>query len=65
MQCDRCHAEGNAFTMSRFNTQMICPDCEDAERAHPDYQRAVDAEREAVMNGDYNFDGIGLPADLG
>lgn len=64
MRCDRCHAEGNAFSMSYFNTQMICPECENAERAHPDYQRAVDAEREAVANGDHNFEGIGLPADL-
>lgn len=64
MMCERCHTKSKSLTMSRFNTQMICHDCENAERAHPDYQNAVDVECNAVMNGDYNFGGIGLPAEL-
>lgn len=50
--------------MSRFNHDMLCEDCIDKERAHPDYPRARDVEMQAVLNGDYNFAGIGLPIDL-
>lgn len=64
MKCERCHQETNTTTMSRFNTQMICMSCEDAEMAHPDYKRAVEVEREHVLRGDYNFQGIGLPTNL-
>ncbi len=64
-RCDRCHQETMATTGSMFNTQMICTDkCMDAEKAHPDYKRAVDTENAACLRGDYNFPGIGLPADL-
>lgn len=64
MICERCHTENKSLTMSRFNTQMICYNCDATERVHPDYKRAVNAERDAVMHGDYNFGGIGLPAEL-
>jgi predicted sulfurtransferase len=64
--CDRCRQPfGNeARTMSRFNTDTICMPCKDKERAHPDYKRAEEAELAAVRSGDYNFPGIGKPADL-
>jgi hypothetical protein len=62
--CQRCRAELVGSTMSRFNTEIICPECEAKERAHPDYPRARDAEAYAVRNGNYNFPGIGKPADL-
>jgi len=45
--------------MSRFNTDLICPDCEDEERRHPDYEKAAAAELAAVRAGNYNFPGIG------
>ena len=43
--CDRCGADlsTTGYTMSRFNTDTICLDCEDAERRHPEYQRTVQA----------------------
>jgi hypothetical protein len=47
--------------MSFFNTQMICMDCVEKERKHPDYQKAKDAEHAAVLRGDYNYQGIGYP----
>jgi hypothetical protein len=50
--------------MSRFNIQLICMDCEKAEREHPDYAKAAEAEYNAVMRGDYYFPGIGRPEDL-
>lgn len=62
--CDRCHQPALATIMSRFNTDTICLPCEKKERAHPDYQKAADAELAAVRRGDYNFPGIGKPADL-
>ena len=43
--CDRCHKSlADGFSMSRFNTDALCYDCLEAERQHPDYQKAVDAE---------------------
>ena len=30
--------------MSRFNTDLLCMNCEDEERHHPDYDRARRAE---------------------
>jgi hypothetical protein len=50
--------------MSYFNTDVICPDCDAEERAHPDFERAREIEMEHVRNGDYNFPGVGVPADL-
>lgn len=50
--------------MSRFNTDVLCRDCEAKERAHPQYQEAEAAELAAVKQGDYNFPGISKPHDL-
>lgn len=62
--CERCGKETKSFTMSMFNEEYICMECKEKERQHPDYQRARDAEHEAVKNGNMNFSGIGKPADL-
>ena len=64
MICERCGKETIMYTVSMFNTQEICTECMEKEQAHPDYERAVAADRAACMSGDYNFCGIGLPADL-
>jgi len=64
MTCDRCGKETISSTMSYFNTDTICPECDDRERAHPLFQEARDAELEACKRGDFNFIGIGLPFDL-
>ena len=50
--------------MSRFNEDIICPECETKERAHPKYREAADAELAEVKKGNYNYKGIGKPADL-
>lgn len=64
MECDRCGRESRASTGSWFNTEQICLDCSGKEKAHPRFAEAKAAEEAAVKNGDYNFPGIGLPADL-
>lgn len=64
MTCERCGKDTLAHTMSMFNTQTICLECKEIEKQHPDYERAREAELRAVQSGDYNFRGIGLPADL-
>ena len=62
--CSRCYKENAVLSMSIFNTEMICMDCQDKEKKHPDYKRAKQAEEKAVKNGSYNFEGIGKPKDL-
>ena len=56
-RCDGSLADGR--TMSRFNTDCICLKCAEAEKTHPDYQKAIDAEVAAIRNGNLNFPGIG------
>lgn len=63
-RCARCLKETLVTTMSKFNTDIICMECKDKERAHPKYQEASDAELRAVKSGDYNFPGVGKPDDL-
>ena len=60
--CDRCGCATKTYTMSMFNIQEICPVCKEEERKHPLYQEACEADREAIMRGDYNFKGIGWNA---
>ncbi len=64
MTCNRCGKETGAHIMSYFNTELICLGCKAAERDHPRYQEAVDADVAACEAGNFNFQGIGLPADL-
>ena len=64
-KCDRCGRELTVRIMSRFNEDVLCPDCEQEERQHPDYQKAADAELAAVRRGDMNFPGIGWPGKNG
>lgn len=67
-QCERCGRETFVTTMSVFNTETICSggdeSCKSKERRHPKYEEAHRIESEAVRSGDYNFPGIGKPADL-
>lgn len=63
-RCDRCHAYDCATTMSMFNTDTICMDCACKERSHPRFAAACSAEAAAINRGDFNFPGIGKPADL-
>ena len=62
--CDRCNIQTNVTKMSKFNEDMCCPVCIETEKGHSDYGRAVRVENLAVRNGNYNFEGVGLPIDL-
>lgn len=62
--CQRCRKQTDITTMSMFNTQMICHECDLTERKHPKFEDARQAENDAISRGEYNFPGIGLPADL-
>lgn len=68
-KCERCGKDFKrnnviVYTTSWFNLEHICIDCRDKERAHPDFKKAKQAELEACKQGNYNFPGIGKPADL-
>ena len=58
--CQRCCNKTNSYTMSWFNTQLICDKCSDAECSHPKYDEAREAELKEIHMGNYNFPGIGL-----
>lgn len=62
--CERCEKQTVVTTMSMFNTQMLCRDCLDKERRHPDYPKAKAAELNALRRGIRDFPGIGKPDDL-
>ena len=64
-KCDRCGAslEGGRI-MSMFNTDCICMDCHKKERNLPEFKHAVDAEIAEIRRGNYNFKGIGYPAEV-
>ena len=62
--CDRCEGWAFASIGSMFNTDQICIECEGIEGAHPEFTRAVEVENAEVQKKNYNFAGIGLPADL-
>jgi hypothetical protein len=62
--CDRCGTAASAPFMSYFNTEMLCETCYEKEQAHPDYEKAREAEAAACQRGDMNFKGIGAPPDL-
>lgn len=59
--CDRCGKSTRngrsygATTMSVFNEDVICMDCKKEEKNDPEYEAAVEAEREAILRGDRNY----------
>lgn len=63
-RCDRCRQETDIVTRSFFNRAQICPRCDALERAHPLFQEARRVEEEARLHGNYEFRGVGVPADL-
>lgn len=61
MNCERCTQPASVHSVSWFNTQDICLDCQNEEEAHPDIAYAKDQENKAVLGGDNNFPGVGWP----
>lgn len=64
MICGRCEKETREHKMSMFNTQELCPECQEKEKAHPDYKHACEVERDQALKGNRFFEGIGLPDDM-
>lgn len=64
MKCDRCGKTTKTLKGSFFNTEGCCTECLEKEEKHPLYKKAKEVERQAVLEGDYNFPGIGLPKEL-
>ena len=64
--CDRCGGslEGGRI-MSMFNTDCICIACKEKERQNKQYKAANNADIAAIKAGNYNFAGIGYPAEVG
>ncbi len=62
--CDRCREKSNMLIGSYFNTDMICLTCEEKEKAHSMFAMAKAIENEQVRQGNFNYQGIGLPSDL-
>lgn len=60
-KCDRCGSPTHVTTMSYFNTDIICDECDDLEKLHPGYHEAKEAENAQVAAGNFNFEGTGLP----
>lgn len=59
--CDRCGGSlDGGRIMSMYNKQCICMKCKDEETKRADYKEALEADREAIRNGNRNFEGIGL-----
>lgn len=61
MKCQRC---GSVSTVSFFNTEEICMECQRAEQQHPRYAEARAEETAACLRGDFNYPGIGCPPEL-
>ena len=64
MICGRCEKETREHKMSMFNTQELCPECQEKEKAHPDYKHACEVERDQALKGNRFYEGIGLPDDM-
>ena len=62
-KCERCRKKTNVTSMSIFNTEHCCVPCLELEKKHPDFERAKDAEYQAISSAHYNYPGVGLPDD--
>jgi hypothetical protein len=58
--CDRCGGSlSGGRIMSMLNTDCLCLVCKETETAQEDYGEAVEAERQAIRRGNFNYKGIG------
>ena len=57
--CDLCHKPlTGGRIMSMFNRDCICMECKRKETHDTDYDKAVKADHEEILKGNYNFKGI-------
>ena len=57
-RCERCFKDSIALSMSWLNQDMLCLDCKEKEKSHPQYEEAKRVELEQVKNGNYNYPGL-------
>ena len=59
--CDRCGGSlEQGRTMSMYNTECICMNCKSEEMQRADYAQAQMTEHQEVINGNYNYEGVGM-----
>lgn len=59
--CDRCGADlSSGRIMSMYNNDVLCMTCKEKETHRSDYHQAVQADVDAIKQGNPNFPGIGL-----
>ena len=59
-RCDRCNGSlEKGRIMSMYNEDCICLACKEKETQRNDYRQALEADREQIKLGNYNFKGIG------
>ena len=59
--CDRCGGSlKDGRIMSMYNTDCICMKCKKEERKRKDYKDALEADRNEIKKGNYNYKGIGF-----
>ena len=56
--CHRCQKKSGSYSMSYFNTQLICPDCQKTEAKDPNFEKAKEYEAKQVQQGNWNFEGL-------
>jgi recombinational DNA repair protein (RecF pathway) len=56
--CERCKKTTNIITTSYLNTQELCPECKEEEKKHPLYPFAKEIERQEILKGNYNYEGL-------
>jgi hypothetical protein len=58
--CDRCNNSlSRGRIMSMYNEDVLCLDCKEKEMQRKDYEKALQADREQIKAGNYNYKGIG------
>jgi hypothetical protein len=64
-ECDRCKKATHTYTMSWFNEDYICMQCNDEEEKHPDFEFAKNVEVAYTRRGNMNYPGVGYPGKDG
>lgn len=62
--CDRCGKQTDITLCSQFNTEGLCMQCKKDEEQHPQFQHALKAEHDQILDGNRNYKGVGLPSNL-
>ena len=57
--CDRCGGSlSGGRIMSMLNTDCLCLICKETETTQEGYGEAIEAERQAISRGNFNYKGI-------